>query len=143
MLSTTTEYAIRALANLNGTNPKQAVLGRDLARTAGIPANYMAKIMGQLKRRGIVAAARGRGGGYYLSRPAEQVTLLEIALIFDGDRALPGCLMQKTKPCTESQPCGAHHKWKFVRDSLDAFLRTTTLADLMTESQTAGGAGYA
>src|SRR5690349_4716071 len=64
MLSTTSEYALRALTRLAAAPDGESMLGRDLAEQAGIPANYLSKIMWTLGNAGLIDATRGNHGGY-------------------------------------------------------------------------------
>ena len=60
MLSATSQYALRAMALLASRHRSAAVLGREIARETGIPANYLCKILVGLNKAGIVAATRDR-----------------------------------------------------------------------------------
>jgi Rrf2 family protein len=130
VLSTTCEYALRALTRLARLAPDSAVLGRDLAADAGIPANYLSKILLALRNAGIVATTRGTGGGYRLRKPAAQIRLIEIAELFDGAKARPACLLDSGKECSDSNPCSAHPAWRDVRAAYIRFLESTTLAKI-------------
>ena len=128
MLSTTAEYAIRALLS-HAHEPDRATLGRDLAASSGVPANYLSKILLDLKKGGFVQAVRGTGGGYRLGRPPEEVRLMDVVEFVDGAAARPGCFLAGSDACSDDDPCMAHDRWAAVRDRYVAFLETTTLAD--------------
>jgi Rrf2 family protein len=129
MLSTTAEYALRALISL-AREPDRATLGRDLAASSGVPANYLSKILLDLKKAGFVQAVRGTGGGYRLGRAPEQVRLMDVVESIDGRAARPGCFLAGTDACSDDDPCLAHDRWAAVRDRYVAFLESTTLADI-------------
>ena len=129
MLSTTAEYALRALLSL-AHQPDKATLGRDLAASSGVPANYLSKILLDLKKGGFVQAVRGTGGGYRLGRPPEKVRLMDVVEFVDGEAAHPGCFLAGSDACSDGDPCLAHDRWAAVRDHYVAFLETTTLADV-------------
>ncbi len=130
MLSTTSEYALRALTRLARLPQEHAVLGRDLAATAGVPSNYLSKILLVLRNAGFIATMRGTGGGYRLRRAPDQIRLIEIAELFEGANARPACLLDREKQCSEAHPCSAHEAWHEIRDSYVRFLETTTLAGI-------------
>ncbi len=130
MLSTTTKHALRALVVLSGRKDGTVMLGRDLAAAANIPRNYLSKILLDLRRVGLVDATRGSGGGYKLVAPVEQITLMEVAEVFEGVLARPACLLGCDHPCSDETPCSAHPVWSEVRQSYVGFLETTTLADI-------------
>ncbi len=131
MLSTTTSYAVRALSCLAKTGDNNAILGRELAEMAEVPANYLSKILLVLKRAGFVEATRGTGGGYRLDRSPQDISLMQIAELFDPQGALHGCLFDASKPCSEDHLCPAHEGWYEVKRVYREFLETTTLAALV------------
>jgi len=129
VLSTTAEYALRALISL-AHDPDSATLGRDLAASSGVPANYLSKILLDLKKGGFVQAVRGTGGGYRLGRPPGEVHLMEVVEFVEGAAARPGCFLAGTDACSDEDPCLAHDRWAAVRDQYVAFLESTTLEDI-------------
>lgn len=130
MLSTTSEYALRALSQLAAQPEGSAILGRELAKTTRIPANYLSKILLSLRNAGLVATARGSGGGYRLLRPADSVHLIDVVELFDGPAARPGCFLGVNQQCSDDHPCTAHHSWGNVRKAYVGFLENTTLSDI-------------
>lgn len=135
MLSTTSEYALRALACLAAQSPGMALLGRDLAKAAEIPANYLSKILLTLRNADLVDTTRGSGGGYRLHRPAEQIFLIDIVELFDGiSRNQPACFLQHQKPCSSSSPCHAHVLWVDLQAQYLGFLVSTPLSALAAGS---------
>jgi Rrf2 family protein len=129
MFSTTCEYALRALVRLAQIPNGDEILGRDLARQAEIPANYLSKILLALRNAGVLATARGTGGGYRLRKPAETIRLIDVVGLFDGARARPACLLGG-KECSDEGACSAHASWREIRDAYVKFLESTTLASI-------------
>jgi Rrf2 family iron-sulfur cluster assembly transcriptional regulator len=130
MLSTTSEYALRALTRLAQLSRGDAILGRDLARDAGVPQQYLAKIMLTLRNAGLVLATRGTGGGYMLLRPADAIHLIDVVSLFEGPSTWPQCLLRGGRECNSKNPCAAHVHWGKVRDGYLEFLEHTTLDNL-------------
>lgn len=130
MLSTTTEYALRALVRMAQLPEGAAILGRDLAEGARLPANYLSKILLSLRNAGILTTMRGSGGGYRLKKKPEEIRLIEVVEIFEGPRALPACLLSFDKPCSDGDPCTAHAAWHEVRAAYVRFLHDTTVAQI-------------
>ncbi len=130
MLSTTAEYALRALTVLAALPRGAAILGRDLARHTGVPARYLARILTICHNAGIVQAARGNNGGYWLARPAESIRIGEVVALFDAAAMRRECLLWPGRECSESHPCTAHHDWCAVRTAYSNFLERVTVADI-------------
>jgi Rrf2 family protein len=132
MLSTTSEYALRALAELARLSHGKVMLGRDLAKQTGIPPKYLSKIMLSLRNAGLVAATRGTNGGYTLQRPADAIHLADIVQVFDGATTTPHCLLRNDTKCADDDCCTAHEYWGKVRRIYIEFLEHTTLIDIST-----------
>ncbi len=131
MLSTTSQYAIRALSCLARMQSGEAVLGRDLSQQASVPGNYLSKIMLIMRNAGLVHATRGAGGGYRLAQPASSIRLLDIVSLFEPSATQLECVLGGGA-CDESHKCAAHERWKKVRAEYVAFLEGTTLSELTT-----------
>lgn len=130
MLSVTTEHALRALVELARLPSGAWILGRELARRAHIPANYLAKILLMLRNAGLVEATRGQRGGYRLAKPPEEIYLAQVVDLFEGVRSRPGCFLGESHACTDQEACSAHALWKHVREVYLDFLTRTTIADI-------------
>ena len=140
MLSTTSEYALRALACLAGQPPGTDLLGRDLAKAAEIPANYLSKILLTLRNAKLVDTTRGSGGGYRLHKPATEIFLIDVIELFDGmSRNTPACFLQHEKPCSSSSSCSAHVLWAEVQARYLGFLVSTPLSALALQGPPLAG----
>jgi Rrf2 family protein len=130
MLSTTSEYALRALSCLTRFPRDRHVLGRELARAAGIPTNYLSKLLVALGQAGILEAARGPRGGYRFRRSPRGIALAEIVEVFEGVRSRRNCLFGGGRECSEETACPVHDRWRTVRAAFVDFLETTTLDEI-------------
>ncbi len=73
------KYAIRALVYLAGRSDEELpVSAAAVAESEDIPPYYLAKVMQDLARAGLLRSVRGRGGGFTLKRPADKIGVLEI-----------------------------------------------------------------
>jgi Rrf2 family protein len=129
MLSQTSQYALRTVLHLAGLPRGERAAAVDLARSGGIPGNYLSKTLHQLARAGVVASTRGKGGGFVLARPADRISLAEVVAPFQevGERA---CLLGRPS-CSDASPCPAHSHWKRVAEQVAGFFSGTTVADLL------------
>ncbi|MDE3167632.1 MAG: Rrf2 family transcriptional regulator [Acidobacteriota bacterium] len=132
MLSVTVQHALRALSVLAGLPEGDFMLGRDLAKQARIPANYLSKILWTLGGAGVIEATRGSGGGYRLQRTPQEVRLAEIVVLFERNHSSRSCLLDASHACSDADACSAHRAWQGVGTAMTQFLETTTLADIAT-----------
>ncbi len=127
MISTTSEYALRALAQLAPLPQGRAVLARDLAKSANVPRNYLSKILLALRNAGLLDATRGAGGGYRLRKRPQDIFLMDVVELFEGSKSKPGCLLNN-RECCEKTPCAAHRTWRELSMAYTGFLLSTSLA---------------
>ncbi len=77
MLPKTAEYALRAVACLAG-EPDELLAADTIAQQTKVPRRYLHKVLQDLARAGIVHSQPGPGGGYTLSLPADDLSILTI-----------------------------------------------------------------
>ncbi len=133
MLSSTSDYALRALLVLATADHGRPMRAEEIARATGSPANYLAKTLNALAKAGIVASARGPLGGFTLLVPADELSLARIVDCFDEARPSTRCLLGN-RPCDARHPCRAHARWTAVQAARRAPLADTTVADLLAGS---------
>jgi Rrf2 family protein len=129
-VSAKADYAVRAAAELAaaGDGP---VKGEKLAEAQDIPLQFLEHILLELKHHGIVRARRGAKGGYWLARPADEVTIADLVRAVEG----PIADVQSTPPeAIEYRGHSEHLRevWVAVRASLRSVLEEVTLADLVS-----------
>jgi len=90
MLSQTAEYALRAMVALACRNDAPGT-AQDLARDSQIPLDYLSKVLNSLARAGLLTGQRGRGGGFLATKPASQLTVLEVISAVDPLKRIRTC----------------------------------------------------
>ncbi len=128
-VSAKADYAVRAAAELAaaGGGP---VKGERLAEAQQIPLQFLEHILLELKHSGIVRARRGAKGGYWLARPAAEVTIADVVRAVEG----PIANVQSAPPESIEYRGSAEHLrevWIAVRASLRSVVEEVTLADLV------------
>jgi Rrf2 family protein len=133
VFSSTTEYAIRAVIYIAEREGASPVSAGTIATALDAPVNYLAKTLHGLVRGGLLESTRGKGGGFRLVDPADKVSLLAVASVFDRIDERPRCLLGRPQ-CRDDQPCAMHQRWKPLAEGFAEFLRETTVADLMNQA---------
>ena len=127
-ISAKVDYALRACTELAvaGAGPTK---GDRIAAAQAIPIKFLENILSELRNAGIVATQRGVEGGYWLARPAEEITLAEVMRALEG----PLANVRGQRPETlvyEGSARALVELWIAVRASLRTVLETTTVAYL-------------
>jgi len=136
-LSTRGEYASRAILELASRYGQGPVPIRIIALSQAIPQQFLEQILLLLKRAGYVKSKKGPNGGYYLSKPAERITVAEVIRVMDGPLAPINCVsVMEHEPCPLEDRCGLRYLWKEVRDMVAEHLEKTTFKDVLSRNQT-------
>lgn len=127
-VSAKADYAIRAAVELAaaGDGP---VKGDYIAQRQQIPPNFLENILADLRNSGIVASRRGAEGGYWLAKPADQVSLADVIRAVDGPLAnVRGVRSEQLE--YDGSAAKLLDVWVAVRASLRGVLEQVTLADV-------------
>jgi|GEM_PF-583009 len=135
--SRTTGYAILALGCI-GSGEGQRVLSSQIQTCTGIPMPYLRKTLFALVRSGLIQAKRGHQGGFLLSRPATEITLLDVVQAMEHGKSPDSCLLA-LPGCSDETPCPLRAVGQEVRKQIEAALRNVTIAHATESLRTARG----
>lgn len=135
-LSRPVDYALRAMRILATLPADEEATRWALSERLAAPEPFLAKVMRKLAVAELVEARRGVGGGFKLSRPAEQISMLQVVEAVEGSAGLNACFLS-SEACSCESPCGAHAAFAGVRAAMLRALKTTTIADLCRENTSA------
>jgi Rrf2 family transcriptional regulator, iron-sulfur cluster assembly transcription factor len=131
VLSSTSDYALRAVLFLARDPAGRARRADEIAEATAAPRNYLAKTLNALAKAGIVSSARGPQGGFVLACDPTALTVARVVDCFDEPRPQRRCMLG-TAPCDPAHPCTAHERWSTITRERREALVTTTIADLLT-----------
>ena len=138
LISTKGRYAVRVMLALATHDKKEEYVTLDaIAKDQEISEKYLEGIVAVLSKAGLVESVRGKGGGYRLSRPAEDYTLYEILTLCEGSLSPVSCLECKPNPCARAGICKTLPVWERLEKTIDDFLRGVTLRDVLSEDENA------
>ena len=131
-LSKRTQYSLRALYALAREYGRGPVLISHLSEEEVIPKKFLEQILLSLKGLGLVSSKKGKGGGYMLVQPPEEITLANVIRMIEGPLAPLPCASEtrfrKCDECVDIETCGTRIVMKEVRDAVAQILERTTLA---------------
>lgn len=129
-ISTKGRYALRLMLDLALQGGEGPVPLRDVARRQDISDKYLEQIITPLSRAGLVRSVRGAGGGYLLTRPAEEYTVGEILRVLEGPLVPVSCAQDK-QCCGRAEQCVTQEVWESVMAAVAGVVDHITLADLV------------
>jgi Rrf2 family protein len=128
-ISAKADYAVRAAVELAAAPEGAPVKGDVLARSQDIPPKFLENILGELRHAGLVQSRRGQDGGYWLARPASEVTVADVMRAVEGPLAsVRGGPPEAVAYEGAAQPL--QYVWIAVRGALRSVVERVTLADL-------------
>jgi Rrf2 family iron-sulfur cluster assembly transcriptional regulator len=122
-----------ALADLATGSPlggERPVSLADIAGAQQLSLAYLEQLFGRLRRAGLVASARGPGGGYRLARPPGAISIAEIVEAVDEPIRATRC-EEGTPGCLGGERCLTHDLWSELGEQIRIFLAELTLADVV------------
>ena len=135
-LSTRAKYGLKALIDLGLYSEKEAVSLQSIAGRQNISVSYLEQLMALLKKAGLVKSVRGAAGGYFLGRPAEEISVGDILRVLEGGLEAATCPgTEGDGGCQGSDLCVAKLVWKRINDSITDAVDTLMLSELIEESR--------
>lgn len=141
-LSKRGEYGLRAMIALaetaSNSDPPLMMQIKEISRREQISPKFLEQILLTLKNAGMLHSKMGVGGGYYLARPAGEITLGQIFRVLDGPVAPIRCVSQmayESCGCPDEATCGLRLVMSDVRNAIAGILDTTSLADVMKRQE--------
>ncbi|CAN5531975.1 hypothetical protein BH10ACT3_BH10ACT3_06480 [soil metagenome] len=135
-ISSKVDYAVRACAELAVRSPDRgsgASKGESLGIAQGIPTKYLENILSELRRSGVVGSQRGADGGYWLARPADQITVADIIRAVEGPLAdVRGEAPEELEYAGPAKPL--ERVWLATRATLRLVGEQVTLDDIATDN---------
>ncbi len=128
-LSTKGEYGLSLLESLV-QRPAEVISLKQIAEAKKLPIKYLERLASLLKRADLIKSKEGANGGYYLAKPAEQIKLIEVMKILEGDLA-PTVCTGDYQACSRQKTCSMKQGWLGVRNQIYHILSNLTLADLL------------
>ncbi|QNM86451.1 Rrf2 family transcriptional regulator [Polaribacter pectinis] len=133
MLSKASKYAISAVLYLTNTaSISNKISSKEVAEKLNIPAPFLAKVIQELTKKGIVSSVKGPNGGFYLSEINEKNTIYDIIECIDDIDKFNQCYLGQHE-CNEENPCVVHYLYAPFKEKLVKKLKTKTILEMAIE----------
>jgi len=135
-ISRKSDYALRALAYIAGQKPEKKSSISEIAEAEAIPRDFLAKILKELTRSGILKSFQGVTGGYQLAKPRETISFLDVLEAMEGPLKVNLCAGSDVDcGCNRFDTCTMKTFWVEVQDSLKKTLTAANFGDPRLRSQ--------
>ena len=130
-LSTRPRYAIRLMLDISRYSKQgEPVHLREIATRNNLSKGYLEQLVVSLKNAQLIRSFSGRGGGYLLVRPPEQITILEIVEATIGRITVVDCVSHPEE-CMNSDYCECRTLWDILNNKITDVLAGYSLSDLL------------
>lgn len=141
-ISTKGRYAIRVMLDLAANNTGEYIALKDVAKRQDITLKYLEQVINLLKRAGLVISYRGNNGGYMLSKAPADYKVGDILRAAEGSLAPIACLDTGEVICDRAAICPTLNFWKGLDKTVNDYVDSYTLQDLLDEQNSLGANDY-
>jgi Rrf2 family iron-sulfur cluster assembly transcriptional regulator len=128
-LTTKGRYAVTAMLDLAFHSQTRPVTLTDIATRQTISLSYLEQLFARLRKGGMVKGVRGPGGGYTLSRDANEINIADI--IEAVDETVDSTKCGGKSNCQNEQPCLTHDLWMGLSEQIRDYLKQISLGQLL------------
>jgi Rrf2 family protein len=136
LITRDTDYAVRALVCIAGSDAKVITVD-ELAEKLKVPKPFLRKILQVLNKKGILKSFKGKGGGFALAKPKEEILLVDLMEIFQGPFHLNEHLLSK-RECPYMNTCELKNRIDMVEERVHDELKKINLSQLVNPSTSPG-----
>ncbi len=129
------EYALQGILYLAEKQDQGNISADQIAKDLSISKDFISKTLQSLVKEGIVLSSRGKTGGFALARAPEELSLLDIILVIDGNGVFESCVLG-LPTCGSDSPCSVHEQWGPLREASRQMLANTTVAQFKPTNET-------
>lgn len=128
-LTTKGRFAVTAMADLAERHGQGPVTLSSIGERQKISLSYLEQLFGKLRKHNIVIAVRGPGGGYYLARPADMISVADIIVAVDEQIDATKCGGKGN--CDDNKQCSTHDLWMGLNEILHKYMADVNLQQLV------------
>ena len=131
LVSTKGRYALRLMVCVAQAGVEGKVALREVSEREDISLKYLEQLVRPLMQAGLLRGVRGKGGGYVLAKPADEIRAGDILRAAEGTTAPVACLdLEEGMACPRAGECTTVRFWAGLDDVIERYVDGVTLADL-------------
>ena len=133
-VSTKGRYALRLMIDLAQNQDEGRQSLTSISKRQNISLKYLEQLVRLYNKAGYIKRTRGAQGGYELAKPASEYIIGDILRVAEGPLAPTSCLSTPTNECAHYEKCSTIHFWEGLRDVINNYVDSVTLADLVDQN---------
>ncbi|PRZ00941.1 Rrf2 family transcriptional regulator [Marinilabilia salmonicolor] len=130
--NTKTRYGLRAMVEIARETNNNGIFQKDISERQDISNKYLDHIIYALKVAGLITNVKGKKSGYILTRPADQIRILDINNAFEPGICVIDCIERNYK-CDRENTCSAKKFWSGLNNIIADYFQNNTLQDLLEQ----------
>ncbi|MFV0477821.1 MAG: Fe-S cluster assembly transcriptional regulator IscR [Parahaliea sp.] len=128
-LTTRGRYAVTSMLDLALHQGQGPIPLAGISERQDISLSYLEQLFSQLRKNGLVRSVRGPGGGYHLSKKAQDINVAQVIEAVNESTDATRCKGKGN--CQRGDTCLTHHLWMNLSEQIHAFLEGISLSDLI------------
>ncbi|MCH2230595.1 MAG: Rrf2 family transcriptional regulator [Crocinitomicaceae bacterium] len=137
MLSKKSKYGLKALTYIASQNNEELVQISEISESEKISRKFLEAILLTLKKAGFLSSKKGKRGGYYLLKAADEIIMSDVIRVLEGPIAMVPCVSlnfyEHCDDCIDENKCSVQMLMLEVRDSMLDVLSNKSLADMVND----------
>ena len=131
-LTTKSRYAVTAMLDIASHNTGSPISLPEISHRQNISLSYLEQLFSRLKKNGLVDSIKGPGGGYMLSKDANEIVISEVIQAVDEDLETTACNGKSN--CHNNHQCISHNLWQDLGTEINNFLSDITLKQVIAKN---------
>ena len=131
-LTTKSRYAVTAMLDIASHNTGNPISLPEISHRQNISLSYLEQLFSRLKKNGLVDSIKGPGGGYILSKDANEIVISEVIQAVDEDLETTACNGKSN--CHNNHQCISHNLWQDLGTEINNFLSDITLKQVIAKN---------
>ena len=131
-LTTKSRYAVTAMLDIASHNTGNPISLPEISNRQNISLSYLEQLFSRLKKSGLVDSIKGPGGGYMLSKDANEIVISEVIQAVDEDLETTACNGKSN--CHNNHQCISHNLWQDLGTEINNFLSDITLKQVIAKN---------
>ena len=111
----------------------------EISEAEHIPKKFLEAILLDLRKAGYLGSKKGKGGGYYIIKPADEINMADVIRLFEGAIALVPCVAfryyERCEECTDEETCPIREVFRIIREDTVAILKENNFAEVINKEK--------